>query len=636
MLQFPYKIIATRSCLVACVFAYCLPLSAQEHFIGELQQVNRVIKLRSQSAEKTALNAKSNATSRGDVVDRTTKPVANPNQIRFDEIDVPRALQDQLSPVVRRPDGSSVRLRPPSQISFSAPSAPAVSEAPTANAPESVNVFEFGEATDGSFGDSLAKSSDTESTEPSMTVVKRNNVVTTEIQSPKSVNVNQRAQLEIHLRNEGSDTVDNVTLIATLPEHAKFVSASPKPTRVDGRVYEFDIARLGGDRTQQVVLNIIPKEKTALEIGTQIRLENTQRTMVSVKQPELVLKIDGPKHSTIGQTVTHELSITNVGDGTAHEIRLDSLFPAEMRQTRKSCIDVIPSILPGRTLKIPYEARALEPGQGEFKVTVDTETTETQHATFDVTVYQPELRLSAVGPKLNFVERDGIYTINVDNTGEVEVTDVRVSLAVPEGLKVTTISRQAAIDAEEGTLIWMFDSLAAKSSEQIQLKATAVEEGQQVCNIVIQSNETLVKEFRLATQVTTRADLKVSIKNMTGPVQVGGRAEFLVEVENMGSRQANEINVSISLPESLMPVKDEPNGAQPVDNGMVFNEPHVAPGEKVSFRFAAIGVTIGEQVVRSTLEAAGSKRKVISEDSVFVYDVDEARVSESLSPVKPR
>ena len=48
------------------------------------------------------------------------------------------------------------------------------------------------------------------------------------------------------------------------------------------------------------------------------------------------------------------------------------------------------------------------------------------------------------------------------------------------------------------------------------------------------------------------------------------------------------------------------------------------------------GVVKGEHVVRSILQTAGSERKIIVEGSVYVYEINESRVSESLSPVIPR
>ena len=589
---------------------------AQEHFIGEEQAVNRVIKLRSQPNQNSAITKRvAETTSRGEKVDRKTKPVANPNEIQFDDIQVPRALRHQIRPVVQNsaPREQTSILQTSDQQQF-VPVSPFVASAST---------------------NYQAEVAEKKQDEPLETVTVQKSMVSTEIRSPKTVNVNQTAQLQINLRNLSEEKIDNVKLIAQIPEHAKFVSATPRPTRTEGQTFEFVVPRIGREGIQQILLNVIPTTKKALEIGTQVVLEDAQQTVVNVQQPELKMKISGPALAATGKTVTHVLKISNVGDGVATDVRLQTSYPTGLKQTQASETTLISTIQPGAMLEIPFESHALTPGQGELKVFATTKHTERQEASMEVSMHQPELRLSAVGPKLNYVQRDGIYTIDVENTGEVEVTNVQVSLAVPEGIKVTTISREAQVDVQRGTLSWSFDKLEAKSTEQIQMKATAIKEGQQVCNILISSNETLEKEFRLATEVTTRADLTVRVQNLTGPVQVGAKAEFLIEVENQGTRQATDVNVNIALPESLMAVKNGLNPDQ-TENALSFTEPLVAPGQKVIFKFTAVGVSKGDHVVRCSLQAAGSDRKVISENSVYVYEIAEARVSESLAPVVPR
>lgn len=574
-------------------------LHAAQGFIGDDQPVNRVIKLQSGQGSNTA-----------------------PPQVSYDDIEVPSALKSlpvQGTQKVQQP----TRKTPAKPISFS-PSA-------------------FGTTPAMSSGLRPLKPSSAVRAEPSnvkgdgkMIVTKRANMISTEISSPKYVNVNQPAQVLVNLRNEGRDAVENVRLITTLPPHTKLVGSSPQPSNVEGQIYEFTVARIGADDSRQVTLNLVPTEKQPLEIDTQVRIDSQQRTLVAVRQPALSLMLSGPQQANIGEKVVHELTVTNVGDGLATDIQLETAFPAQIRALKQSADSLIKTLEPGKTAKISFQSMAMKPGPVELKVAAKTEGASPAQAGINISVFEPQLQVSAIGPKINFVERDGIYTINLENKGEVDITDIRVALTVPTGMKVTTISRQAGVDAEKGILTWVFEKISAKSSEQIQLKATALKEGEQVCNILVSSNETSEKQFQLSTQVTTRADVSVRIRNLTGPVQVGGKAQFLVEVENQGSRRANDVNVRVILPESMRTVADNTQSVDQEPQSLTFVEPLVAPGQKVTFKFQAVGVAKGEHVIRSVLEAEGSERQVIAEDVAFVYEVDETRVTESLSPNIPR
>ena len=612
MIQFSLKFAVAFSLVAIAFTSVGQQVKAQDHFIGEGQSVNRVIKLHSSSIKRVQAKRVVDQTSRGDVDKRQTKAVANPNQIQFDEIQVPKTLQQQSRPVVRQQPASSPNVfqqvktttLPKSNLMKSKPALSANTNSITRTLPsaEQVNVA--------------------------------NQLVATEIRAPRFVNVNQNAKVQINLRNMGEEDVDNVRLVTILPPYVKFVSSDPQPTQSNGQQHVFVVSKIAASKMQQVILNLVPTQKLPLDISTQMIVENRQKTVVGVQQPQLSISIDGPSQTTTGKTVSHTATITNVGDGVASDIQVETMLPKTL-QNAKSVSGVIPEIQPGQSVKVQLDSRALTAGAGALQIVAKSETTKTEQATMDVVVFQPEIRLSAAGPKINFVDRDGIYSINIENTGEVDVTNVMVSLMVPDGMKVTTISRQADVDANTGMLVWHFDRLAAKTNEQIQLKATALQEGRQVCSIRIQSDETMDKEFLLATQVSTRADLSVRIKNQTGPVQVGATAEFIVEVENHGSRQASGINVKVALPDSLMPAKDSENVSQ-FGNALVFEQSTIAAGEKVAFKFTAVGVSKGDHVVRSILNIANSERSVISEDSVYVYEVDQARISEALSPVIPR
>ena len=467
------------------------------------------------------------------------------------------------------------------------------------------------------------------------TLTIRNQLVSTEIRSPGTVNVNQSAEVQIKLKNLSSETVENVKLIAEISEHAKFISANPSPSKVEGRTYEFIIPRIGNQQSQEVVLNLVPTKKSPLKIGTQVVLENVQQTIVGVKQPELSLAIVGPQQITAGKSQKHQLEITNVGDAVATGVQIEMNYPAYLRPTQANKPSMISSIKPGASVNVSLESLALAPGNGKLEVSATSNNAKQQKTTFEIGVYEPELHLSAAGPKINFLQRGGIYSIDVENTGEVDITNLSVVVSVPVGLKVTTISRPARIEADQSVLTWNFDKLPPNSMEQIQLKAIASQEGQQICNILVISDDTVKKEFRLATQVITRADLNVGIKNQSGPVQVGSKAEFLVEVENNGSRAANDVTVNVVLPGSLVVAKDTPNYNQS-NNSITFTDPTIAPGQKKIFRFSAVGEAQGDHIVRSTLQTSGSGKKLISEKSIYVYDSDETRVSEALNPVLVR
>ena len=404
--------------------------------------------------------------------------------------------------------------------------------------------------------------------------------IRTTIESPKFVNLNKQAVVKVNLENTGKTNVGQVEFLVALPKFAKLVSATPEPTMVEGQMIQFNLKTFNPREKRQILLNVVPTQRTQIDIATSVRTENQQNVLVAVREPKLQTLISGPSQTNLGEQVTHEVVVTNVGDGVATQVNVQPIFPRNLVQTKSPESNLIPSIAPGKSAKIIYHSQAIAPGSAEIQAAASSDDGVTPStANLAMTIFEPTLQVSAIGPKVNFVDRNGIYTINIENKGKVPVTDILVSLNVPEGLKITTISREANVDASKGILRWKFKEIAAGSVEQIQMMATSEKEGDLVCSISVDSHETAEKLIRLATRVTTRANMSVALKNNSGPVQVGGKAIFAVQLANDGSRQAVDVNVKVELPESLRLVPSDSQKYSISGNTITFIEPQVGPGQ---------------------------------------------------------
>lgn len=463
-------------------------------------------------------------------------------------------------------------------------------------------------------------------------------IVTVEIGSPSEVNLEEETDVKFRLRNAGSRKVQEIAFSIELPSHAKFISAKPSPTSEQNGRLTYTVSDLAANKEREISVRVVPTEKLPMDFRTRMEIIDGHKTVVDVRQPKLKMTVKGPKQINIGGETTHTVSIENVGDGVARKVRLQGNFPDELRFLKQNGMSSPKDLKPGENLIVTIQSLAKLPGQVKLDFTAEGERVTANKVDAPLKISQPELKVLAVGPNMNFVDRDGIYSIKVDNSGEVDVSDVAVALAIPRGMKVTTINRQAKMDEATQTLTWKFKNIKARSNETIQLRAVSTEPGEQVCRISVASNETRKSEFMLKTAIAARADLSIDMANNSGPVQVGSKATFDVNVVNKGSQSASDVEVTIELPPSLM-VNAKENTGVVVDeskNSITFLSSQVKPGKKISFTFSALGVAKGEHIVRSALKAAGSERRIIVEESVYVYETNESRISENLTPVFPR
>jgi hypothetical protein len=454
-------------------------------------------------------------------------------------------------------------------------------------------------------------------------------IVAAQISAPEFVNVNEVAPVRIDVRNPGKSTVYDLKLVAMLPENVKVEARNGTVTN-DQCIFEIDSLKPGENR--QLMMEVVAETKQSLDIRTALTISNRSRIQVGVRQPKLVVSIEGPPQTNIGSKATHIVTVTNVGDGVAKNINLIADIPDTLQIVQKSGFESPETLRPGEKAQARIVTVPLKPGQTELAFAAEGNFCKAKTAEAGLRITQPELRVAAIGPDMNFVERDGIYTITVDNPGEVDINNVEVQFAIPEGVEVTTISRKAKMDGRQRTLSWKFDRIEAQTEQTIQLKAVAKSEGEKNCRIRVASDETNEKEVTLKTIIATRANLSIQMQNIGGPVQVGSETTFVVEVENRGSLVANDMEIEVQLPAGMRPANPKDGVVDENANSILFADSDLRPGKTRKFKFSAIGVEKGEHVVRSSLATVGSKQRIIVENSVYVYEPAQARVSESLQP----
>jgi hypothetical protein len=453
----------------------------------------------------------------------------------------------------------------------------------------------------------------------------------TQIEMPAYINLNQTARMRIKLQNHSDVSATRVKLLATVPAHAQFVSSNPAPTNQSGSILEFQISEIGPRQIQEVVINLVPTEKKALEIGTEVLIENVQRFSVGVREPIIKMGLQGPSDANLGEAILHQVVLENVGDGMAEQLQLRADFPNQLRCKNKNLV-VIPSLAPGQRIEVEIPSIAAEAGKSELAVTMGAEGVKSQTVKAGIQVFQPELEVSATGPQINFLNREGIYSIVLDNTGLVDATEVTVDLLVAPGMKVTTISHPAKLDPQTGRLTWKVDKIAANSMHTIKLLTLTTQQGLQDCLFTVKSQQTKEKTIQLTTNVVTRPELAIKLQNQSGPVAVGGKVQFLVIVENTGSSCAENIAIKVEFPETLAVDQQDQMEVLGIGNQISFDAAKLEPGQKREFRFVAVANEKGEHVVRTILTTSESQRHLVSEGGVYVYEVNENRVSELLSP----
>ena len=197
--------------------------------------------------------------------------------------------------------------------------------------------------------------------------------IRTTIESPKFVNLNKPAVVKVNLANTGKTDVGQVEFLVALPKYVKLISATPKPTMVEGQMLQFNLKTFNAKEKRQILLNVVPTQRTQIDIATSVRTENQQNVLVAVREPKLQALINGPSQTNIGEKVTHEVVVTNVGDGVATQVNVQPVFPKNLVRTKSPSSNVIAEIAPGKSSKLVFHSQAVGSGPAEIQAAVSSD-----------------------------------------------------------------------------------------------------------------------------------------------------------------------------------------------------------------------------------------------------------------------
>ncbi len=113
-----------------------------------------------------------------------------------------------------------------------------------------------------------------------------------------------------------------------------------------------------------------------------------------------------------------------------------------------------------------------------------------------------KLSANVEGPVMLAAGETGDFVIVVKNPNRSEASRIVVQLAIPKGLKITTLDREAWINDDDNTISWELSSLGAGQEEAIQYKAVGKTTGQQVQKVALGMADVYQGDAKLVTLVS--------------------------------------------------------------------------------------------------------------------------------------
>lgn len=375
---------------------------------------------------------------------------------------------------------------------------------------------------------------------------------------------------------------------------------------------------IAGD-TQAIALNITPMDKGTHEVQTFIRFEQSLGLSLFSGQPKLDLALVAPnslERNTIG---TWEATLTNTGSAVAKVVELTAnlseAFEAISPQNfGMSELDI------GASRTFTFQANALTQGffENSFLATYKNSIPETEGFTKATTqIVQSGILIETLAPLSAYVFKPENYKINIRNTGDTDLENVRITQIVSENYSILDSGRGRINGNAIG---WMIPLLPAGSNQLITTTLTSNRPGDAIVKTLLKTGKDLAASDETSTEWLAVPGVTLSIIDSKDPITVGEITELSIRVRNQGEFEPVKGQIEISFSEHLKPLNilNDVEGTI-LDNKVLIPAVLLKPGNDVIVNISAEGIQMGSGRTNLNFMADFLNNPVINQESTNIY-----------------
>jgi uncharacterized repeat protein (TIGR01451 family) len=443
-------------------------------------------------------------------------------------------------PLVVTPPASAAVV--PTSTAPAAPSAPApVVPAPSFPAPTATSVGPDGPEGPGR-GAEASNDNPTGRQEPAVSI---------EWVGPPTVKLGQPAAFQIVVKNVSQGTVQQAVVRQRIPAGVTVQGTEPKAV-TDGDALVWDVGTLQPQQEKRLDLQLVAAAKGRCACQATVTFAGQSTVNLQVQEPKLVLKATAPDKVLIGDMANVMLTVTNPGDGTADHVKVKTALSEGLEHARGREVEYdLGNLGPNESRSVQVMCMTKAGGEQRCDASATSEGNLTSSDSAVFPVLQPKLELGVTGPRLRYLERQGIYTFKVTNPGDAPASNVSVVDQIPQGFKFVDATAGGRHDYTTRTVSWFVGDLAPHQSREVGLQVMAVNIGEYKHTAVARAARGLQADAEAETRVEGLSALLVELVDLDDPVEVGASERYEIRVTNTGSKTETDIQVVCTLPDKM-------------------------------------------------------------------------------------
>ncbi len=216
--------------------------------------------------------------------------------------------------------------------------------------------------------------------------------------------------------------------------------------------------------------------------------------------------------------------------------------------------------------------------RGECLASAELSTTGIQPVTTEarINVVGELLKIERLGPERRYVGRASQFQNIITNITNFEATNVVVMELVPEGMKFVSASEAGEYNPADRLITWKIARIEPNQQVLLDVELTPEHAGSMDSIVQVVENAGFKSQAVKTVAVEDLHNIGADVSQIKGPVAVGEKFTFAITIDNRGTANATNVQLSVQLPKQLKVL-----AAGSKEQGI---EGRPAPGNAVHFK----------------------------------------------------
>lgn len=432
----------------------------------------------------------------------------------------------------------------------------------------------------------------------------------------KAGQVGEEVHYRIHL--QALRAVKNVRVTETLPEQVAYVSASPEAQGA-GSHHSWQFGAIDAGDSRQIDVIVKPLAEGNYTIDSTISVDNNYGINFFAGQPKLEVEKTGPEMIELGEQGTWVVTVTNNGSAPATNITVTDNLPASLEVVGEPTLS-IDQLSKGESAEVSFTARAIKKGDFVNKAIVSYEGGPKIAGEGDspFKIVQSGLRVRKIGPTEAYVFKPTEFQISIENTGDTDLTNVRITDILPKG---ASISNNGGGRVSGDAIGWMIPELPAGTSQLITTQYAATLKGSASNTAKVLSATGLEASDTLETNWLAVPGVTISMRDRKDPIQIGEQTVLDITILNQGRFEPVSGTLTVSFTKGRLKPVGVGGSAKGVINGQTVTFPTTTleAGKDIDLEITVEAVALGAGRAKLSFDADFLEEPILSQEATNVY-----------------